>query len=622
MKELENQKILIYDIETASVEEKANPYKDKLRFFGCYSYYTNEYYYLTKIDDIKKIINIHDYLVGFNTLKYDNIVLFNNGFSDIIFKNENTEHYKMKYKTNIDLYKIFKDRSTIIKTKKGLMKDLLLSYSLDYITKMLDLVDDESGKIKDFDYNILKKETFTKDEMIYIFKYLKRDIDITKKLYEWLESYFYVFKDFLYKKDIKNKSYLNSTTAVFSYKAICKALDIKEEYSNIKTHSTYGGGYVSYPAAEHFEGDIYCLDYNSLYPNIIVQCNIFSRNKENNEGWNGNNFFKVEGYYNDKTQGKIEKLIKKWYEDRIIFKKNKDPKEHTIKIILNTMYGILGNESFKTLADNVCVADVTRLARQWIKLARKIFKDKGYKIIYSDTDSIYILDEYNNKDKIIEIKDEVINIIKSNVPFPYTGFDMGIDDEISHMWFFKSNNKITIKKSDDEMDEDDYINKPKGLLKKNYIYLTKDNKIVVKDAGIKKKSTSLIVRKIFWDYMVPRIKEEKKIKFEKKWFEEIISNLLNEDLSLISKRYSVNNKVFYKNNSQLQYQISNKYGEGIHFLIPNKIMGVGKGKKYCTIEEFKKNNLTINDIDFKNIWRELEFFIEEKNKQYKLFDFV
>jgi len=45
-------------------------------------------------------------------------------------------------------------------------------------------------------------------------------------------------------------------------------------------------------------------------------------------------------------------------------------------------------------------------------------------------------------------------------------------------------------------------------------------------------------------------------------------------------------------------------------LIPNlKHVGVGKGKSYCTLEEFKKEGLKINHIDLSNVWRELEYFI-------------
>jgi len=61
-----------------------------------------------------------------------------------------------------------------------------------------------------------------------------------------------------------------------------------------------------------------------------------------------------------------------------------------------------------------------------------------------------------------------------------------------------------------------------------------------------------------------------------------------------------------KSPNSLPAQISKKYGAGIYFLIPNlKGIGVGKGKKYCTIEEFTERKLTIDDIDLSNVWKAL-----------------
>ena len=58
--------------------------------------------------------------------------------------------------------------------------------------------------------------------------------------------------------------------------------------------------------------------------------------------------------------------------------------------------------------------------------------------------------------------------------------------------FFKGKNKDD-KDSDSEMDEQDFIDKPKGLLKKNYIYVTQDDRVVIKNLGIKKKSMYKVI---------------------------------------------------------------------------------------------------------------------------------
>ena len=61
------------------------------------------------------------------------------------------------------------------------------------------------------------------------------------------------------------------------------------------------------------------------------------------------------------------------------------------------MYGVCGNPSFKHLFNPITAGDCTRLARQWVKLARQMLYENGYKIIYTDTDSVYLEDVFNNK---------------------------------------------------------------------------------------------------------------------------------------------------------------------------------------------------------------------------------
>ena len=598
--------VLIYDIETRTFG-KPDSSKDKLRIFGCYSYKTKKSYLLTKKEDIQKIIDGHKFLVGFNNVGtrlepgYDNPILEREGFN-------------MKYKIFIDLKNVIKDRAAVIKIKKGLLKDILMEYKLDYITRMLDLVDDETAK-DEIDYKIFQKDVWTAEEKAKIAHYTRRDIEITKKLYEWVEDYFQVLKPFVKQEDIDKKKYLTDSIAKFTYKAICKAMKWEERYNtNISDEheETISGGYVAYPAGEKFEGDIYCLDFNSLYKSIMVQCNLHGRKKDSlvDDGrpvWFGGGKWKVEGAYYSDVLSPVGQQLKDWYKDRVAFKKAGDRKEYTIKIILNTAYGVLDNIYYANVYDKIASGDCTRLGRQWTKYARKVFKENGYTVIYSDTDSIFILDPFNDKEKMLKIKDKIINDIKQTVPFNDEYFDMGIDDEIKYMYFFKGGNK---DKDDAEFDEDDFINKSKGFMKKNYIYVTKDDRVVIKNLGIKKKSNTPLSKKIFWEYLVPKIKKGQ-IKFSKLFIKTLIEELLEKDIMLMALRKDVGQPEQYKSKTSLVYQIATKYGSGISFLIPNiRGVGVGKGKNYCTEEEFKERNLKIDDIDLSNVMKELDYFIK------------
>lgn len=599
--------ILILDLETRTYG-KPDADKDKIKLFGCYSYITNRPYILTDISEIQTLINKHKYIVGFNIKKYDNPILQRHGIS-------------LKYKYIIDLMDIFKRRAGQMMIKKGMLKDLLMSYSLDYITKTLDIVSDDTAK-KKIDYTLFQKDKWTPEELKEIKEYLVRDIDVTKKLYEWTENHFSSLKSFLTEHDIKSKAYLTASPASIAYKAICKAMKWSEEYGQgwEEDDESISGGYVAYPAGERFEGNIYCLDFNSLYPHIMIMCNLYGR-RENNVSdrpfWIGGDKWKVDGSYYSDELAEVGKLLKKWYADRVEFKKVKDPREYGIKIIINIIYGILNNPTYIRVYDKIAGGDCTRIGRQWTRYARKIFREAGYKIIYSDTDSIYIQDPYNDKEKMLKVKDEIINTIKQTVPFPQDTFDMGIDAEINYMFFFKGGGK----ENDDEMDDDDYVNKAKGFMKKNYIYVEQDGKVVIKNLGIRKKSNSPLSKKIFNDDLMPKIKEGQ-VKFSKTLITNLITKYLEEDIMLASLRKDVGTLEQYKKSpTGLQAQISKQYGPGIHFLIPNtKNIGVGKGKSYCTVEEFNERKLNWTHIDTTGIWKELDYFIKPL-KVISIFDF-
>lgn len=589
--------VLIVDIETKT-EGKPNPDKDILRVFGCYSYRTHKAYILTNTEDMHKIIHAHKFIVGFNIKKYDVPVMKRAGLD-------------FEYKILIDLFEIFKERAVAMKVAKGMLGDLLMSYSLDFISRTVGVVDDDTAKLDDFDYQLLNKPHWTQEDITKIKKYTLRDIEITKKLYEWTEEYFLPFKDFLREDDIRKKKYLTVTIAKFAYKAICKAMKWEEQYGEVTGPSGIAGGYVAFPAGEKFEGNVYCLDFASLYPHVMVQYNLYGRDKENDTKrkiWD-TTLWKTEGkYYSDAMSGVCE-LLHRWYKERVVFKKAGDRREYSIKIILNAIYGILNNSYYTRVYDIVAGGDCTRLGRQWVKFARKRFKESGYTVIYTDTDSVYLIDNFNDEEKLIKIKDDIISTIKSGVPFPVDTFDMNIEAKISCIFFFKGG--VEDKDTDVEMDEDDFINKSKGLMKKNYIYLTTDGKLVLKNLGVKKKSISALTKKIFWEFLVPSIKEKHEVQFNKTYLQNLILELLQKDVSLAAMRKNVGVSGDYANTSPtgLPAQITQRYGAGIHFLIPNtRGIGVGKGKSYCTIEEFRQHKLRLEDIDLSNIWKELEYF--------------
>lgn len=594
--------ILIYDIETKTGGNMDNPENHIIKRFGFYSYKDNQYHITNDLKVIQKVINNHKILVGFNNINYDNRVLIGNGIN-------------LDFKVNLDLYKVIKKRAGLIKLGNTFLSYVLRNYNLDTIVKTLKL--DEGGKL-DFDYSILEKDENTEEEIKLIDKYLLKDLEITKKLFMFVYNQFDSWKHYINDKDRKNLKHLSCAQSVYTYKVLAEKCGFEEEYDDTKEKSKLtSGGYVSYPAIEKLEGNIYCLDYSSLYPHIMIMCNLYGRLKNGEQGWNGGGKWKINGTYNDKEMHKTSKVLMEIYNERKQLKKDNNPKEYGLKVSLNTIYGILRNPSFKNVYDDIAGNDICLIGQQWILLARKKFKEAGYFVFYTDTDSVYLEDKFNDKERLMKIKNEIINEIKNSVPFPVDTFDMDIDYKIAMIHFFKGGNK---KQNEELIDEDDIKNKELGLMKKNYIFLYYDNnndiQLFIKNLGIVKRNNTQLSKKIFWEKMVPLIKETYNCKFDSNLIYTWIKEYLKKDIFLISKRIGIGNIKNYKSNTCIQVQAYNyipknkteKLGSGIHYFIPNKKIGIGKNMiKYCTIDEYN-DFLNYNDIYIENVMRELRYF--------------
>jgi len=224
----------------------------------------------------------------------------------------------------------------------------------------------------------------------------------------------------------------------------------------------FTGAYVKDPVAGRHEW-IYDLDLTSMYPSIIMSLNISPEMKIGKiNGWNAQEFIrgtqktyslekngKEQGhlnneelasmfmsnkvsissngilYRNDK-KGLIPSILSKWFDERVeykrLMKKHGDEgnneqhdyfkrRQHVQKIILNSLYGVLGLPVFRFYdIDNAEATTVT--GQELIKFTEKIansyynkkLSDKEDYCIYTDTDSVFysavplVKKEYPNVD--------------------------------------------------------------------------------------------------------------------------------------------------------------------------------------------------------------------------------
>ena len=200
---------------------------------------------------------------------------------------------------------------------------------------------------------------------------------------------------------------------------------------NEKPYRAFEGGYVKAPQVGRHHW-VVSFDLNSLYPNLIVQYNMSpetlvedtkmndvayylsgqSVNSVHSVAANGSSYRKdfdgvlpqiIEEYYDERVSVKkiqiaAQKQIQKGYSYELDKEINTmENRQMAIKILLNSLYGALGNKHFAhfdvRLAEGVTLSG--QLAIQWAEKAmnaamNNILKTEKDYVIAIDTDSLYV----------------------------------------------------------------------------------------------------------------------------------------------------------------------------------------------------------------------------------------
>ncbi len=155
----------------------------------------------------------------------------------------------------------------------------------------------------------------------------------------------------------------------------------KEKEERIK------GGYVKSPEPGIYH-NVLVLDFKSLYPSIIKTFNIdpasfiVKKEKDSIEAPNG-------ALFKNKT-GILPEIIERLHQAREKAKKEKrELASYAIKIIMNSFFGVLASPNCRYF--NLDIANsITHFGQMLIKLTAVEIEKKGYKVIYSDTDSVFV----------------------------------------------------------------------------------------------------------------------------------------------------------------------------------------------------------------------------------------
>lgn len=382
-----NEKTLIYDIET----DGRDPATATPIMVGWFSSVTG--FNLTwRPMDFAYQLATHDIIVGYNNKNFDDKIM--------------ERHCGLNYrgKTNIDLWEILAPANRGGKARTNIIAELSLNNLTDNrisnfkLEKVIELLKRmfpshfSSYKVTNFDYNIFKKSVITPEEKADAERYLFQDILITKELYLFLEYYFKGFRDYMTPYQNTKKLYLTASVASYAYKLVCNKLNLQETYSDIKGPKFIGGKVIE-PKKEHYSGDGYCIDFASQHPNHQRCGNTYTpiekcRHKVDGRcpnPWKGGKVFKLTGTYCGCEQGPTEKLITQLYLLRKHYKRIHDPRQYTIKIVINALYGVSSSPTFVATYNTTTGPDTTAMSRQSLRYMQKWFEKYGYEVFYGDS---------------------------------------------------------------------------------------------------------------------------------------------------------------------------------------------------------------------------------------------
>ena len=179
------------------------------------------------------------------------------------------------------------------------------------------------------------------------------------------------------------------------------------------------GGYVyaSKPGIYH---NVLIFDYKSMYPSIIRTFNIdpysFLEKKEKNCIVSPN------GAHFKNQSGILPQIIETLHHAREKAKKeNRELANYAIKIIMNSFFGVLASPNCRYFNFDMANA-ITHFARHFIQLTAKEIEKSDYKVIYSDTDSVFVETQLEkNKANILgnKIQDNINKLYDEHIKEEY-----------------------------------------------------------------------------------------------------------------------------------------------------------------------------------------------------------
>ncbi len=151
------------------------------------------------------------------------------------------------------------------------------------------------------------------------------------------------------------------------------------------------GGQVFEPQVGHYR-NVWVFDFKSLYPSIIRTFNIdpLAYRGQSDESPPGADVIEVGGARFDRAPAILPGLLDELFPRRAEARAAGDTvAAQAIKILMNSCYGVLGTSACRFFNPDIANA-ITGEGRRLLSWARDWFGERGYQVLYGDTDSLFV----------------------------------------------------------------------------------------------------------------------------------------------------------------------------------------------------------------------------------------
>jgi DNA polymerase-2 len=144
--------------------------------------------------------------------------------------------------------------------------------------------------------------------------------------------------------------------------------------------------------------NVWVFDFKSLYPSVIRTFNIDPLSYVA-EPRVGDDLIQTPGGSFNREPGILPRMLDELFPRREAAKQAGDNvASNAIKILMNSFYGVLGTPACRFY--NPALANsITKSGREILLWSKRWFESAGYKVLYGDTDSLFVQSGYNDADQ-------------------------------------------------------------------------------------------------------------------------------------------------------------------------------------------------------------------------------